>query len=313
MREYLHKSKKVVESQKIIDKVFNKLVTWFAPFINNDKTYLKWKYRFTMGYFFDIEKPKSFYEKLQWLKLYNHQPEYTTMVDKYAVKKYVADKIGERYIIPTLAVYDSSDEIDFDKLPNQFVLKCTHDSGGIVICKDKSKLNIKEAVDKLRKGLKKNFYWQTREWPYKNVKPRIIAEKYMEEDERPSLNDYKVLTFDGKVKLIEVHIGRYTKHHTQDFYDREWNKTSISQGSFGKVSDVIIERPALLDEMVRLSEILAENIPHVRIDWYIVENQLYFGEITFFDGSGFDSWDRYEDDLLMGSWITLPAKKSQRR
>ena len=308
MNRTLNTSKQIKEAQSLFDKILNIIITKYARYIKNDKVYLRWKFRFAMGYFFDIERPKTFYEKLQWLKLYNQKTEYTTMVDKLSVKEYVASKIGWQYIIPTLKVYNNAAEINFDELPNQFVLKCTHDSGGIVICKDKRNINKKETVEKLRKSLNTNFYWQTREWPYKNVKPKIIAEEYMEEGNQPSLYDYKVLTFDGKVKLIEVHIGRFTSNHTQDFYDRDWNKTTITQGSFGKVSDVSIERPTLLEEMIRLSELLAENIPHVRIDWYIVNNKLYFGEITFFDGSGFDPWDRYEDDCMMGSWITLPEK-----
>lgn len=295
-----------IEKPSTVDKVLNLLLSRVAPLVKNDRQYLKWKFRFSMGYPIDFDNPQTFYEKLQWLKLYNRKPEYSVLVDKYEVKKYVSNVIGDEYVIPTLGVWDKVEDIDWEKLPNQFVLKCTHDSGGIVICRDKSSFDKNKAIQRLSRSLKINYYWQNREWPYKNVQHRIIAEDLLDEGNGLSPKDYKVLTFNGKAKLIEVITGRFTDHLAQDIYDINWNKTNITQGSFGKVSDIVIERPQVFDEMIRLSEKLAKGIPHVRIDWYIVKGRLYFGEITFFDGSGFDPWDRYEDDLLMGSWITLP-------
>lgn len=291
---------------KMFEPVFRKLGFWLP-----DELYLKVLYYLNIGRVLNLSDPRSYNEKMQWLKLYNRRLEYTNLVDKYAVKRIVSDKIGSDYIIPTLGCWDTPDKINIEILPSQFVLKTTHGGGalGVLICKDKSSFNIEKAKKKLKKALKQDIYKTYREWPYKNVKKRIIAESYIVEPGEVSPRDYKVMCFDGKVKLIEYHEGRFSEHHTQDFYDSEWNLTKITQGSYGESNTTPSPRPHLLDEMIRLSEILAKDIPHVRVDWYIVNNHLYFGELTFFDGSGLGPWDRYEDDLLMGSWITLPEKK----
>ena len=196
-------------------------------------------------------------------------------------------------------------------MPTQVVLKCTHDSGGLVICKDKTQLDIESARKKINKCLKKNYYLETREYPYKGVKPRIIAEKYMEQPKASSLNDYKVLCFSGKAKLIEYHVARFTDKHTQDFYDAEWNKTSITQGGYSAVSDYCAPKPICLGEMIRLSELITKDIAHCRVDWYEINGKLYFGEITFYDGSGIEAFDNYEDDLMLGSWIDLSKAYGQ--
>ena len=273
----------------------------------SDEQFLKKEYFLQMGKKLNLNDPKTFNEKLQWLKIHNRKPEYTTMVDKYAAKQYVADRIGERYIIPTLGVWEHFDDIDFDNLPNQFVLKCTHDSGGIVICRDKSKLDKKAAKKKLEYYLRRKYYYIHREWPYKNVPKRIIAEQYLSNDEKSDeLSDYKVLCFNGEPKLIEIHRGRFSGHHTQDFYDVNWNKTEFEQPE-DPLSDEIMKKPVFADKMLELSRTLAENIPHVRIDWYYTGGKLLFGEITFFDGSGFCPFIDNQDEIL-GSWITLPQK-----
>ena len=275
-----------------------------------DRLYLRLAFHAKAGYRLNLNAPKSFNEKLQWLKLYDRKTVYRTMVDKYEVKQYVAKMIGEEYIIPTLGLWDMFDDIDFDKLPEQFVLKCTHDSGGLVICKDKKHLDLGKAKEKIEKSLGTNYYCFGREWPYKNVKPRIIAEKYMEDRGSSELRDYKVLCFNGEPKLIELHQGRFTDHQTQDIYDTSWKKTEITQGRIAnyQISTGVYPRPNTLEKMIELSRTLSKDIPHVRVDWYSVEDRLFFGELTFFDGSGFDPWDRFEDDLLLGSWITLPEK-----
>lgn len=272
----------------------------------SDKEYLKKKFIALMNRDLNLANPQTFNEKLQWLKLYDRKPEYTTMVDKYAVKKYVADIIGEKYIIPTLGVWNHFDEIDFDKLPNQFVLKCTHDSGGVVICQDKNKLDLKSAKKKIEKCLKRNYYWSSREWPYKDVKPRIIAEKFLSDEGKEDLADYKVLCFHGEPKIIEVHMGRFNGNHTVDNYDTFWNKTDIEQYDLPK-SDDIMPKPAFLEEMLHLSKLLSKNLIHVRVDWYFTNNRLYFGELTFFDGSGYNQFCGDADEFL-GSLIKLPIK-----
>ncbi len=283
-------------------------------FLNHmsDEKFLKKKFRLLMGYPLDLENPRTFNEKLQWLKLHDRNPLYTTMADKYAVKEYVAQKIGAEYVIPNLGVWERAEDVDFSKLPDRFVLKCTHDSHGLVICKDRSKLDEEKAREILREGLKQNYYQKFREWPYKDIKPRIIAEQYMEDDTGEELRDYKVLCFGGEPKLIELHQGRYSDHPTQDYYDVEWKRSEISQGQLRKyhTSGKDFPKPPVLDEMLRCSRILSEGIPHIRVDWYCVSGKLYFGELTFYDGAGFAPFDKKEYDLLLGSWIKLPGKES---
>lgn len=265
-----------------------------------DSLYLKWQYKAVTGKKLNLKNPCTFNEKLQWLKLHDRNPLYTTLVDKYEVKKYVAERIGEQYIIPTIGVWDNFDDIDFAALPEQFVLKCTHDSGSVVICKDKSSFDVEYARQRLELALEKNYYWLFREWPYKNVKPRIIAEKYLSEFDNDSADDYKVMCFDGEPKVIQVHKNRF-KNHTQDFFDLNWKKLDISQEF--PCSDIKIEKPAQYEDMIKFSRLLANKIPQVRIDWYNVKCNLYFGELTFFDGAGLeefvpDSWNRFFGDLI---------------
>lgn len=273
----------------------------------SDKTYLQCKWWVNNGKKLDLENPVTFNEKLQWLKLYNRNPMYTSMVDKHEAKKYVADIIGEEHIIPTLGVYDSVEDIDFDSLPNQFVLKCTHDSGGIVICQDKTQLNKKEAIKKLRKGLKSNFYWTNREWPYKNVIPRIIAEKYMTDGDG-ELRDYKFFCFDGVPRVMFIASDRFNKEEETkfDFFDMEFNHLPFRNGHPNATKP--IERPAGFDEMKMLASKLSKGIPQVRVDFYDINGQIYFGEMTFFHWSGFVKFDPVEWDYKMGEMIELPRR-----
>lgn len=271
-----------------------------------DSVYLKMLFKTRMGRNLNLKDPKTYNEKLQWIKLYDRKPEYTVYVDKHAVKDYVASMVGEQYIIPTFKVWDNVKDIDFDSLPNQFVMKCTHDSGSLVICKDKNNLDRKAAIKRMKKGLKHSGYWHAREWPYKNVPRRIIAEQYLVDDSGFELKDYKVMCFNGEPKLIEIHRGRYTDKHIQDFYDCDWVKQPITQDYV--ISNDILPKPIFLDEMLELSRKLSVGIPHVRVDWYYANGQLYFGELTFFDGAGLTPFDQEEWDYTMGSWIELPPK-----
>lgn len=277
----------------------------------SDKMYLKLWFHSCMGYWMDFNNPQTFNEKLQWLKLYNRKEIYTTMVDKYAVKEYVANIIGEQYIIPTIGVWNSFDEIDFDSLPNQFVLKCTHDSGGLVICRDKSKLNIDEAKNKIEQSLQYNFYKKGREWPYKNVPRKIICEKYMEDAKTKDLRDYKFFCFDGKVKAMFIATERQNINDVTrfDFFDRNFNHIECTNGH--PMADVLPQKPENYEHMINLAEKLSQGIPHVRIDFFEVNGLVYFGEITFFHWSGGIKFEPAEVDKLFGSWITLPPKKSK--
>ena len=271
-----------------------------------DAIYLKILYRLSMGERCNLKNPVKYNEKLQWLKLHDRKPEYARMVDKYEVRGYIAETIGEEYLIPCYGVYNSFEEIDFSKLPEEFVLKCTHDSGSVEICKDKANFDFKGAKDRLTGAMGKNYYYTYREWPYKNVKPRIIAEKYMVDETVDDLRDYKVMCFNGEAKLIEVHENRFSRErgYTQTFYDREWNKLEIAQKGFTP-TDERREKPVKLEEMLLLSEKLAKDMYHARIDWYLIDENLYFGDITFYDGSGFAKFDDEKDDIFFGSLIQI--------
>jgi hypothetical protein len=261
-----------------------------------------------MGYSLNLRNPRTFNEKLNWLKLYDRKPIYTTLVDKYAVKKWVADKIGEKYIIPTLGVWESVEEIPFSELPSQFVLKCTHDSGGLVVCKDKSTLDFSAAKKKLQDSLKKNFYYQSREWPYKNVIPRIIAEKYMEDSGTEELRDYKFFCFDGKMRAMFIASDRQKKFEETkfDFFDRDFNHLPITNGHPNALN--VPNKPKSFDEMIHLAEILSDGFPHVRVDFYEVDGNVFFGEMTFSHWGGFMPFVPDEWNYTFGSWITLPSR-----
>lgn len=256
-----------------------------------------------MGIRLNLKNPQTFNEKLQWLKLYDRNPEYTKMVDKYEVRKYIAEKIGEEYLIPFLGVWDRFDDIDFDKLPDQFVLKCTHDSGGVVICKDKSKLDIEETRKKINRCLKRDFYKLACEWPYKNVKPRIIAEKFMVDELGAELKDYKFFGFNGKVKIMYVASDRENELKF-DFFDADFNPLNLRHGYPNSKED--IKKPDNFSKMVSIAERLSENIPQLRVDLYSIGSKIYFGELTFFHHAGMVPFDPEEWDKTFGDWIELP-------
>lgn len=276
----------------------------------SDKAYVSKKYSCLMGKKLNLDNPKTYNEKLQWLKLYDRKPIYTTMVDKYEVKKYVADKIGEEYIIPTLGVWDNFEDIDFDALPNQFVLKCTHDSGGLCICKDKSTFDIEAAKEKINKSLRKNYYYSGREWPYKDVKPRIIAEQYMEDTKTAELRDYKFFTFNGEAKMLFIASERQKQGEETkfDFFDMEFNHLPFTNGHPN--AEVLPQKPECFEEMRALSEKLSAGIPHLRVDFYEVNGKIYFGELTFFHWSGMVPFDPEEWDYKIGSWLKLPQRNN---
>jgi len=264
-----------------------------------------------MGRKLNLNNPQTFNEKLQWLKLHDRRPEYTQMVDKYAAKEVVTAIIGKEYIIPTLGVWNNADEIDFSSLPNRFILKCTHNSGSIVICKDKSTFDIQNAKDILHKGLKWNYYGHFREWPYKDVPPRIIAEKYMEDNSNDDLPDYKIHCFNGVPKLILVCRDRFhSSGLTEDFFSTTWKHLPIKRPKHPN-SEVELKCPPELDLMLHLAKKLSRGIPFIRTDFYIVNHHVYFGELTFFPATGCERFTPDEFDKVFGSWIQLPSLKNQ--
>ncbi len=289
-------------------KFFNFLAVrgCYCKFLS-DVSYLRKRYRAHFGKKLNLADPQTFNEKLQWLKLYDRRPIYTTMVDKYAAKEYVAEQIGEEYIIPTLGVWDRFDDIDFDALPDQFVLKCTHDSGGLVICRDKNKFDKAAAKAKIEKFLKRDFFWMHREWPYKNVKPRIIAEQYIEDAKSEELLDYKLMCFNGEVKCSFVCSDRFNGNGLHvTFFDKDWRVAPFER-KYPKRSEGF-PKPLNYDKMVELAERLSAGIPFVRVDFYEVMGKIYFGELTFYPGSGYEKFSPEEWDYTFGNWIQLPEK-----
>lgn len=270
-----------------------------------DDVYLTKKYAATLNKPLDLINPKTFTEKLQWLKLYDRKDIYTIMVDKCAVKDYVASKIGHDYIIPTLGVWDDPDDIDFSTLPEKFVLKCNHNSGlGMFVCLNKKDININKVKSDLSKGIKQNYYLSGREWPYKNVPPRIIAEKFMEDSLHKELRDYKFFTFNGEPKVLYITQGRKNGNTVADFFDMNFNHLPFTIDH--EMADKLPDKPICFEEMKRMASILSEGTPQLRVDFYEVDGRVYFGELTFFHCSGFESFKPSEWDEILGSWIKLP-------
>jgi len=276
----------------------------------SDEMYLKMLFRLKMGYKLDLKNPKTYSEKLMWLKLHDHNPEYTRLVDKCAVKEIVARAIGNQYVIPTLGVWNRPEDIEWDKLPNHFVLKTTHGGGntGVVICKDKSCLDKEKTIEKLKKSLKQDIYKTLREWPYKNVPRRIIAEQYIESGNN-DLPDYKFFCFDGEVKALFIGTERGTGNVKFDYFDADFNHLDLVQQH--PMSGRDIPKPICFDEMKEVASKLSRGIPHVRIDLYEVNGQVYFGEYTFYHHGGCVPFHPQKWDDIFGSWITLPKKDNK--
>lgn len=275
-----------------------------SPLIKSDELYLKIVYWLSMGKRLNLKNPKTFNEKLQWLKLYNRKPEYTIMVDKVKAKEYVAKIIGKEHIIPTLGVWDKFENIDFSTLPDKFVLKCSHDSGGLVICKDKSKLDMKKARKRIDFCLRRNYYNATREYPYRNVPHVVLAEKYMTNNEgTEELTDYKFFCFNGYVDCVMVCLDRFKGDTKFYFFNKEWKLLRLNPRGIAAPEGFTIPKPANMDAMFDMASRLSQGIPFVRVDLYDINNQIYFGEMTFFPDSGCDpnllpKTDEYFGNLL---------------
>ena len=274
-----------------------------------DDKYLKILYYCKMGKHLDLKHPISYTEKLQWLKLNNRNDMFTTLVDKYKVREYVKSRIGEEYLIPLVGgPWNDVQDISFSELPESFVLKTTHDSGGVVICEDKNVLDWEKAKEKIKRSLGTNFYWRYREWPYKNVKPSIIAEKYMVDESGYELKDYKFFVFDGKVKALFIATDRMAEEETCfDFYDRDFNHMPIKNGHPNAMRK--IEKPENFEKMIEVAENLGSGFSHVRIDLYNINGRIYFGEFTFFHFSGITPFEPVEWDYIFGKWLNLPGER----
>lgn len=284
-----------------------RILNFYLNYILTDKCYLKYQYRKIFGKNLDLQNPQTFNEKIQWLKLYDRNPLYHTLADKYAVKQYVSAKIGSKYVIPTYGIWKKFNEIDFNSLPNQFVLKCTHDSASTIICKEKSKFDFKVARKKLSQALKVDYYhYENRQWAYKDIEPQIIAEKFMVDESGTELKDYKFFCFDGVCKTMFIATDR--PHDTKfDFYDRNFNLLHFTNGH--PMSGLDRKKPENFHEMLSIAEKLSQNIPHVRVDLYSINGEIYFGEMTLYHWGGMMPFEPEEWDYKFGSWIELPTRK----
>lgn len=278
-----------------------------------DRIFLQIKYFLIFGKRLNLESPETFNEKIQWLKLYDRKPEYTQMVDKYEARKYIENKIGKEYLIPLFGVWDNFDDINFDSLPDSFVLKANHFSGGVFICKNKQNFDIKKVRQEINRVLKRNYYFYGREWPYKNVKPKIIAEKYLDDKKHIVPKDFKIYCFNGLPKLIVIFHDRYnnTTQKSESVYDTEWNLYPCSLDEHFLINTEKEPKPECLDELLYLTRKMCCDFSQVRIDWYIIDNKIYAGEITLHTASGFTRLIPNEYDKLLGSWISLPPRGAE--
>lgn len=287
--------------RKILLRLVSKLYFLFP-----ERQYLIIRYYLKMGKPLHLDNPKTMNEKLQWLKLYNRKPEYTKMVDKVKAKDYVSELIGEKYIVPTLGVWNHFDEIDFEKLPNQFVLKTNHSGGstGVVICKDKNSFDKVSARKKLEKSLKKDISRSLVEWPYRNIERKILAEEYLGDE----LTDYKFYCFDGEADVVLNCVERKTGSPKFYFFDKEWNLRRLNKRGKEAPEGFTLPKPEGMDKMFEIASRLSEGLPYARVDLYNVKGKIYFSEITFFPSSGFDVNRLPEADLYFGEKIILPNK-----
>ena len=279
-----------------------------------DVPFLRLMIKARLGYSLNLQDPKTFNEKLQWLKLYDHNLIYTDMVDKYEAKKIISSAVGEDFVVQTYGVWDRFEDIDFDSLPEQFVLKTTHDCGGVFICRDKSSFDREAVSNEIKHRLEESFFWQGREWPYKNVRPRILAEKFLtmtgESASTDSIADYKMMCFNGKAQYCLVCTGRNSKDGLREnFFDRDWNPTPFKRNN--PESLLPIARPAHYEKMIEIAEIISKDIPFLRVDFFEAENRLFVGELTFFPANGFGAFIPEEWDRKLGDLIELPSTRCQ--
>jgi len=301
------KNRRFIDNNIFLSLMYDKIKQFYYKNFFTDESLINKKFNKRLGRDANLLKPERYNDKLQWLKLNWYDPMATICADKYEVRKIIKKKIGEQYVNELLGVYESVDDICIEDLPKSFVLKGTHGSGFNIICKDKNKLDWKYEFKKMRRWIRINYYWANREWVYKDIKPRIICEKYMEDRSGKPPKDYKVFCFDGEPKLIQVDIDRFDQHK-QNFYDTNWNFRNVEIEK-PAAKEAIVEKPEKLEEMLQLSKILTSSFPHARADFYDWDGKIIFGEITFFHHSGMGKFNPPEFEVEMGSYIKLPAKK----
>lgn len=298
--------KKFFKKSATITMLYDKSKEIYYKYLISDEKLIKKKFKEKLGREVELNNPIKFNDKLQWLKLNWYDPLATKCADKYEVREFVKERIGEEYLNELYGVYDSVEEIDIEKLPNSFVLKATHGSGWNIICKDKNKMNWDEEFKMMKRWFRTNYYWQNREWVYKDIKPRIICEKFLRQDDEKELRDYRFFCFKGEPKFIAVDFSITDKSKTRrNLYDLEWNLID-AEISYPKEISIKVEKPKKLGEMIDLSRQLSSEFPHARIDFYYINEKLIFGEITFFHQSGMGKIIPEEFEIEMGSWLELP-------
>lgn len=278
-------------------------LSFFLSKMVPDRIYLEHRYKRLMGKKLNLNPPITFNEKLNWMKLYDRNPLYTQLADKYAVKEYVKEKIGEEYLVPLLGVWDDANDIDFDKLPEKFVLKCTHDSGSCIICRNKDVFDRKSAIKRLNKALKINYYYYSREWVYKNIPRRIIAEQFIEDMDDKETRDYKIFTFDGEPRFLYIATDRGIGATKFDYFDLDFNHIDVRQHYPN--SDKVLHKPKNYELMLDLSRKLSSGLRHARIDFYEVNGKIYFGEYTFYNNGGVTAYDPESWDYKFGEWLNI--------
>lgn len=291
-----------------------KLVCDICDYDNNrfaylipDKLHLKCLFRKYMGRKLNLSDPQTFSEKLQWLKLYNRKSEYTIMADKAEVKKYIAEKLGREYIIPTIGIYDSVDDVPFDNLPDRYVIKCTHDSGSTFVCKNKADFDVENVKKKLTERLEKNFYWYAREWVYKDIKPRIIVEEFISDESGECPVDYKFFCFNGKMEFFKVDYNRFAKH-VANYYKRDCELANIGEATYPPDPGIKLDVPQNFQKMIELVEKISVDIPFLRVDLYSMDNLIYFGELTFYPAGGLGPFTN-DGDIVLGRLLNLSNNK----
>lgn len=278
-------------------------LSFFLSKLVPDRIYLEHRYKRLMGKKLNLNPPVTYNEKLNWIKLYDRNPLYTQLADKLAVRKYVSERIGEEYLVPLLGVWDKVENIDFESLPNQFVLKCTHDSESVIICKDKKTIDVNKAKQKLKHALEVNYYYYNREWVYKNIPHKIIAEKYLEDPKDQELRDYKFFCFDGVPKVMFIATDRSIHKTKFDFFDMDFNHLDFTQHYPNSL--VPVHKPEKFELMKALAGKLSKGLRHVRVDFYEVSGKVYFGELTFFHHGGTTPFEPEEWDYKFGEWLNI--------
>lgn len=300
--------KENMKRNETIVNAYDKLKAIYYKHLITDEYLIKKQFKESLGREVDLNNPIKFNDKLQWLKLNWHDPIATKCADKYEVRKIIKEKIGEEYLNELIGVYASVDEIDIDKLPDKFVLKGTHGSGFNVICNDKKSINWDAKFKEMKQWFNKNYYWQNREPVYRDIKPHIICEKYLAQDDGDELRDYRFFCFNGEPKFITVDFSIIDKKKTRrNLYDLEWNLMN-AEISYPKETNIKVKKPEKLEEMIELSKRLSSGFPHARVDFYYIKNKIIFGEITFFHQSGMGKITPEDFEIKMGNWLELPQR-----